>query len=64
MKNEYTIQIIDLRFQIDHINPKKVQLLEDYRGATNNSTLYKIIIRHRENRIISVGRKIFEVIIF
>ena len=28
MKNKYPIQVIDLRHQIDHISPKKIQLFE------------------------------------
>ena len=40
MKNNYLIQVIDLRFQIDHINPKKIQLFKEYRGVTNNARLF------------------------
>ena len=29
MKNKYPIQVCDLRFQIDHINPQKSQLFEE-----------------------------------
>ena len=32
MKNFYPIQVIDLRFQADHISPKKIQLFEEYRA--------------------------------
>ena len=32
VKNIYPIQVIDLRFQVDHINPKKIQLFEEYRA--------------------------------
>ena len=28
MKNKYPIQVIDLRFQVDHVSPKKIQLFE------------------------------------
>ena len=35
MKTKYPFQVIDHRFQVDHINSKKIQLFEDYRGATN-----------------------------
>ena len=27
VKNRYPIQVIDLRFQVDHINPKKYNFL-------------------------------------
>ena len=53
MKNKNPFQIIDLSFQIDHINPMKVQLFEEYRGATNNARLFMILFRHRESKIIS-----------
>ena len=26
MKTKYPFQVIDIRFQVDHINPKKIQL--------------------------------------
>ena len=29
MKNMYPIQAFDIRFEIDHINPKKIQLHEN-----------------------------------
>ena len=37
MKNKYSFQVIGLRFQVDHNNPKKIQLFEEYRGATDNA---------------------------
>ena len=58
MKTKYPIQVIDLRFQVDHLNPKKVQLFEEYRGATNNARLFMILIRHREIKMISDGNEI------
>ena len=45
MKNKYPNQIIDLRFQVDHINPKKIQLLQEYGGATKDARLFMIIIK-------------------
>ena len=29
MKDKYPIQVIDLRFQVDHMTPKKIQLFEE-----------------------------------
>ena len=52
MKTEYPIQIIDIRVQVDHDNPKKIQLFEDSKGATNNARLFLIITRHREFKMI------------
>ena len=52
MKNFYPIQVIDLRIQIDHVNPKKMQLFEEYRGepdkAQTDVRLINILIRRRE----------------
>ena len=61
MKTKYPFQSIDLRFQVDHINPNKIQLFEENRGATNNARLFMILLRHREIKMISDGKKITEV---
>ena len=60
MKNKHPIQIIDLRFQVDHNNPNEIQLRQEHRGATNNARLFMINIRHREIKMISDGNKISE----
>ena len=44
MKNYYPIQIIDLRFQVDHISPKKIRLFEEYDPNPINTDLYVILI--------------------
>ena len=62
MKNKYLIQVIDLRFQVDHNNPRTFQLHQEYRSATNNARLFMILIRHSEINVISDGIKITEVI--
>ena len=61
MKNKYPVEVIDSRFQVDHINPKKIQLFQEYRCATNNARLFMIIIGHRETELISIGNRITEV---
>ena len=61
LKNKYLFQVIDLRFQFDHIIPRKIQLHQEYRGATNNASLFMILIRHRENKLKSGGKRITEV---
>ena len=35
MKSLHLVQVIDLRFQNDHINCRKTQLFEDYRGNSH-----------------------------
>ena len=63
MKTKYPIQVIDLRHQIDHISPKKIQLFEEY--ANNpvypNKRLYVILIRNKQFEMISDGNKFIEV---
>ena len=48
MKNYYPIQIIDLRFQVDHISPKKIRLFEEYDPNPTNTTLFVILIKRRD----------------
>ena len=61
MKTKYPIQVIDLRFQVDHITPKKMQLFEEYRADRGNAQLFIILIRRREIEMISNGNKLIEV---
>ena len=49
MTNKYPVQVLDLRFQVEHINPKKIQLFEEYRGATKIAILIIILIRHKQS---------------
>ena len=58
MKNKNPIQVIDLRFPVDHNNPKEIQLFEEHRGATTNARLFMILISHREIEMITDGNKI------
>ena len=58
MKTFYPIQIIDLRFQIDYVTPKKIKLFEEYENAPGNTNLYIILIKHREINMVSDGNKI------
>ena len=61
MKKYYPIQIIDLRFQVDHISLKKIRLFEEYENNPANTNLYVILIKHREIKMISDGSKIIGV---
>ena len=58
MKTFYPIQVIDLRFQIDFVTPKKIRLFEEYENAPENTNLYVILIKHREINMVSDGNKI------
>ena len=55
MKNKNPFQVIDLRFQVDDNNLQRIQLFEEYRGATKNIRLFMILSRHREIRMITDG---------
>ena len=63
-KNLYSFQFIDLRFQVDHPNPKKMGLFEEHRGVTNNARLFIISIRQREIKMISDGKKLLKFLLF
>ena len=58
MKTFYPIQVIDLRFQIDYITPKKIRLFQEYENAPENTNLFVILIKHREINMVSDGNKI------
>ena len=63
MKNKYPVQVIDLRQQIDHISPKKIQLFEEYKNdpVYANKRLYVVLIRLKQIEMISDGSKFIEV---
>ena len=61
MKYRYPIQIIDLRYQFDHLTPKKIQLFEEFSEDPANERMLIILVRHRQIEMISEGNKIIEV---
>ena len=61
MKYLYPIQITDLRYQVDHITPKKIQLFEEFSVDPDNERLFIILVRNRQVEMISDGNKIIEV---
>ena len=61
-KTKYPIQVIDLRFQVDHINPKEIQIFEECRNVNpGNSRLFVILFRRREIELISDGNELVQV---
>ena len=48
MNNFYAIQVTDLRFQVDHKTPKKIQLFEEFREDPNNERLFFILLTYRQ----------------
>ena len=61
MKDNYPFKIIDLRFQVDHISPKKTRLFEEYDNNLVNTNLYVTLLLHREIKMISDGNQIISV---
>ena len=56
----YPIQIIDLRHQVDHLTPTRIQIFEEFSEDPANERLFLILIRHRQVEMISDGNKIIE----
>ena len=52
MQNAYPIQLIDLRFQVDPITPKKNQLFEEFKTdpLKVNARLIVLLVRHRHRQ--------------
>ena len=48
MTNFYPFQVTDLRFQADHITPRKIQLFEKLSEDPDNERLFVILFRHRQ----------------
>ena len=63
LKHKYLLQVINLRIEVDHITPKKVQLFEEYDTvpAKVNARFFVILIRHGQIETISDGNIIIEV---
>ena len=61
MKTKYPIELIDLRYQSDHITPKKIQLFFEYGTDHENARFFPILIRRREIELISDGKKLIQI---
>ena len=61
MKTKYSIEILDLRHQFDHITPKKLPLFLEYGAVPENARFFLVLIRRREMELISDGNKLIEV---
>ena len=61
MKSKYPIQLIDLRHQIDHISPRKIQLFEKNKidPVYANNRLYVILIRHKQIEMVSHSMSLY-----
>ena len=57
LKTYYPFQVIDLRFQIDYLTPKRTRLFEEYETAPEHTNLHFILIKHKEIKVVSKGNK-------
>ena len=55
MKTKVPIEILDLRHQLDHKTPKKIQFFQEYGADPDNAKLFLIIFGQREIEMISDG---------
>ena len=62
MKQKYPIKVIDIRHQVDYITPTEVQLFEEFFNdpVNVNARFFIILVRHRQNEMVSGGNKIIE----
>ena len=60
MKAKYSIGIIDLRHQPDHITSKRIQLFQENGTDPENARLFLILIKRREIELISDRNKLIE----
>ena len=58
LKTFYLIQVIDLRFQIDYITPKKTRLFEEFENTPQSTNLDVLLIKYKEFKMVSDGTKI------
>ena len=58
MKSSYPIQVLVLGLQVDHINPQTKKLFEEERADPACASLFVVMIRHRESKMIAAGKKL------
>ena len=67
LKIFYPIQVIDFRFQFDYMTPQNIRLLKEYETTPEHTFLYGIILKHKEIKLASDGKKLelnlFEIIL-
>ena len=54
----YPLQVIDLKFQMDYVTPKKINFFEENDEDPIDTSLYAIVKKCRENLIVFDGKKI------
>ena len=58
MKKFYPIQVIEPRFQIYHVNPRKIQMFGENRANMNDVGRFAMLVRRRVVKLVSDGNKI------
>ena len=61
MKPNYSVGIIDLKYQPDQLTSKRIQLFHKYGTDRDKARLFLMLIRRTEIEIISDGNKLIEV---
>ena len=61
LKDYSPIELLNLRFQVHHISPKKIRFSEEYDENPVKTNLYQMLVKHREIKVISDGIKIVSV---
>ena len=60
MENFHPIQVTDLRFQVDHLTPERIQIFEEFSEDPAIERLSFILVRHIQKEMISDGNKIIK----
>ena len=60
MERNFSIGTPDLRHQLDHIAPKKIQLFQEYGTDPDRARLLIILVIRREIELIRDGNKLIE----
>ena len=64
----YPNQVIDLRFQVDHINPENIQHFEKYKSNPHNdhrnASVFAKLLNHKELKMISEETKFARIKVF
>ena len=61
MKNFHPIQVTDLRFQVDHITPKKIHFFEEFSEDRNIEELFVGLFTRTQIEMFSDGNEIIQV---
>ena len=63
LKIFHNIQVFDLRFQVDNMFPKNIQLFGEYGNAPAHGRFFILLVRHSEIKMVSDENKTTEIIV-